>query len=384
MLASALVTFDGTAVTLAIPAIGRDLTMPTSSLHWISDAPLFMLALLLLPAGALADRYGHFRVLRAGLLTFAAGAIAAAMADNSLVIVGSRALQGIGAAFILPSAFAVIRATVEDPARRARKFGVLAAWTGVAAVVGPLLGGLLADSVTWRAVFTASATLAGVAYLSVWSAREAVPGSRGALLPAQVIRARNCLAANVATFGLYFGVFGLPFVIVIYLQEALRYSALTASLAILPLSIMMFLAAPFAKLTARVGSRRLVAIGSVIAAAGAVWMAMPTGMPFWAAVLVGTSLFGLGVSIAVSPLTHAAVSAVGESCAGTASALNHAVVRAGGLAGIAWLGALAGAQHTDGLSMEGFRSAMSACGLVGGTCGIAGALFLRDDEAGVL
>jgi MFS family permease len=386
MLGSSLVTLDGTAVTLALPAIGRALDMRTSSLHWISDAPLLMLALLLLPAGGLADRYGHFRTMRAGLIVFAIGAAMAGLSASSFMVIAARAIQGIGAAFILPSAFAVIRAAIADPARQARKFGVLAAWTGGAAVAGPLLGGALADVVSWRAVFAVSATLAVFSFATLWSAREATArATRGALLPAQLIRARNCLAANVATFGLYFGVFGLPFVIVIYLQQVLGYSALAASLAILPLSVMMFLAAPFAKLSPRFGSRSLISAGSIVAASGAVWMAAsPSTLPFWSAIVIGTALFGLGVSIAVSPLTHAAIAAVGETCAGAASALNHAVVRAGGLAGIALLGALASGQSADSVSLEGFRSAMSTCGLIGAACGVGGAMFLKEEEDGVL
>lgn len=384
IMASALVTLDGTAVTLALPSIARSLDMRSSALHWISDAPLFMLAVLLLPAGAFADRRGHFRAMRIGLVVFAGSAIAGGAAATSAMLIAARALQGVGAAFILPGAFAVIRAAVEEPERQARKFGVLAAWTGAAGVMGPLLGGVLADVVTWRAVFGVSATLAVIAWLAMRAAPESTAPSRQPLLPAQLLRARNCMAANVATFGLYFGVFGLPFAIAIYLQEVLRYSALLASLVILPLSIMMFFAAPFAKLSPKWGSKRLVAVGSAVAAAGAAWMAAPVAdLPLWTAVVIGTAAFGLGVAIAVSPLTQAAVAGVGESCAGAASALNHAVVRAAGLAGIALLGYIMGGSAAEP-SIDAFRSAMSACGVVGAACGLGGAWLLREEEAGVL
>jgi MFS family permease len=200
-----------------------------------------------------------------------------------------------------------------------------------------------------------------------------------------LIRARNCIAANVSTFGLYFGVFGLPFAIVIYLQEVLEFSALNASLAILPLSIMMFFAAPFAKLSARWGSKRLVVVGSLLAAAGAGWMAASfASQPLWSAIVIGTALFGLGVAIAVSPLTQAAIAGVGESCAGAASALNHAVVRAAGLAGIALLGSIMGTTATGEPSLDAFRSAMSTCGIVGAAFGLGGAFLLKEEDAGVL
>lgn len=385
ILASALVTLDGTAVTLALPSIARSLGMRSSALHWVSDAPLLMLALLLLPAGGLADRYGHFRSMRVGLVVFAAGAAVAGMSTTSIALILARGLQGVGAAFILPSAFAVIRAAIDDPQRQARKFGVLAAWTGAAAVAGPLLGGAVADVLTWRAVFGVSAALALIACGALLKTQDAATATRRPLLPAQLLRARNCVAANVATFGLYFGVFGLPFVIVIYLQEVLDYSALSASLAILPLSVMMFFAAPFAKLSARVGSKRLVAVGSLVAAAGAAWMAAsPQTLPFWSAIVIGTALFGLGVAIAVSPLTQAAVASVEESCAGSASALNHAVVRAAGLFGIALLGTTMSGHTLGEPALDAFRTAMSTCGFIGASCGVGGALLLKEDEDGVL
>ena len=383
MLASALVTLDGTAVTLALPSMAQSLAMRASSLHWVSDAPLLMLALLLLPAGTFADRTGHYRAMRIGLLIFGIGAAIAGLSTTAMVLIGARGLQGVGAAFILPGAFAVIRAAINEPERQARKFGVLAAWTGAAAVAGPLIGGALADLLSWRVVFAISTGLGMLAFVGLWGAREAVAPSRQPLLPPQLIRTRNCVAANLATFGLYFGVFGLPFVIVIYLQEVLRYSALSASLVILPLSIMMFFAAPFAKLSARWGSKRLVAIGSVVAATGAVWMAIPmTALPLWVALVTGTALFGLGVSIAVSPLTQAAVAGVGESCAGAASALNHAVVRAAGLAGIGLLGYIIGSSErpTD----DELRVAMSTCAVIGAACGLGGAFLLRNEEEGAL
>ena len=385
IMASALITFDGTAVTLALPAMRRALEVPPSSLHWISDAPLLLVAVLLVPAGALADRHGHFRTLRHGLMVFATGAAIACVAPSGAMLISARAVQGIGAAFILPSGFAVIRAAIDDPLRQARKFGVLAAWTGAAAIAGPLLGGALADVLTWRAVFALTATAALAAYLFLRTARDGRRAAATPLFPLELIRSRNCAAANLSTFGLYVGVFGLPFVIALYLQDVLEYSALTTSLAILPLSIMMFFAATFAKWSARLGSRRLIAMGSVIATAGTVWMAAsPASVPVWTTIAVGTALFGLGVSLAISPLTQAAVAGVDKSCAGSASALNHAVVRAAGLLGIALLGSIAGSHANDGVALEGFRSAMSLCGAIGATCGLGGALLLRDEEAGVL
>ena len=259
ILASALVTLDGTATTIALPAIGAAWSTPMFRLQWIGNAPLLVLAALLLPAGSLADRFGRVRVIRAGLVTFVAGALVAAAAPSDLVLIAARLAQGAGGALILPAVLAVLRGGHPDAAERTRVFGVWAAWTGAAGAraLGPLLGGSLVDLLGWRAVFlpAAAAALASAllleremagggatrrlpipltatsalivlfgatAYLLMAGASEgmevwlAMPGGlaltatvvfarspqRHLLLPRELLRARNCLPANVSTFAL--------------------------------------------------------------------------------------------------------------------------------------------------------------------------------------
>jgi MFS family permease len=440
LVASALVTFDGTAATVSLPAIVRDLRLSFGHTQWISGAPLLTMAALLLTGGALADRYGRLRLLRAGVAVFGAGSIMSAFAPSGEMLIGARAVQGAGAALLLPAAVAHLRTAYSEPAEQTRRFGVWAAWTGVASAIGPLLGGLLADLVSWRAVFGTSGAAAAVAFVLLTGRREArsargapiplleafaltvclaasaslligarthgwsspqmiiaaafIPVStrflvrstpRPSLLPRELLTTHNCVFANGATFGLYFGMFGLSFLLVLYTQQVLGYSGLWAGAGVLPISLMLLFAGPFGRIASRAGTRSLIVIGSVAAAAGILWMAAaPHPLAFWSRIVVGTTLFGLGISLAVSPLTHAAVSAVPESCAGAASGFNHATVRAAGLLAIALLGFVAADGQSDGVSIDGFRRAMIICGLVVAAGGLAGGLRIRNDEPGGL
>ena len=437
---SALVTFDGTAVTVSLPAIVHDLRMSFGDTQWICGSPLLAMAALLLAGGALADRYGRLRLFRAGLAVFGAGSTMCAIAPSGATLIGARAIQGAGAALLLPAAIAHLRAIYSEPVERARRFGVWAAWTGVASAIGPLLGGVLADILSWRAVFVTSAAAAATALILLkgargeasvrgaplpllstvalamflaafaslligartlsWSSPHIIitaglivmsacilmrPAHDRSLLPRELLRTRNCVPANGATFGLYFGMFGLSFLLVIYTQQVLGYSGLWAGAAVMPISVMLFFAEPFGSMARRAGTRSLVVLGSVAAAAGILWMAAgPHPLAFWSRIVVGTTMFGLGISVAASALTHAAVSAVPESCAGAASGFNHATVRASGLLAIALLGFIAGDTDAHGMSTEGFRRAMIICGLVVGAGGLAGGLRISDSEPGGL
>ena len=232
-------------------------------------------------------------------------------------------------------------------------------------------------------VFLASITN-GLILLGVASA-VALVLSRGRhhLFPRELLRARNCLPANATTFALYFGLFGLSFLVVLYVQQVLHTSALWSAVVLLPMSASLLLAERFGTLATRIGTRPLVVTGAVAAAAGLAWIAAsPHPVPFWSRMMVGTGLFGLGLSIAVSTLTHAAVAAVPVTCAGAASGLNHAVVRAAGLAAVALLGSVAAPGVSDAISAEGFRRAMLVCTAIVAVGGIVGTVPLRDQAPG--
>jgi MFS family permease len=383
ILGSALITLDGTATTIALPAIGRDLASPVSRLQWIANAPLLVLAVMLLPAGTFGDRFGRVRVLRIGLMLFvaASGVCAAAWSDAALI--AAKLAQGAGGALVLPTTLAVLRGAYDDAAERTRIFGLWAACTGAASAAGPLLAGLLVDVISWRAVFLPSIA-AGL--LSLVLLKLELPNGdsrRRAWLPRELLTARNCLSANVASFGLYFGMFGLSFLLVLYVQQVLNYSALGAAIALLPISIALLFAERFGRLTSSVGTRWLAVISGLAAAAGIAWIgSAPHPVPLWTHIVVGTTVFGLAVSGAVSALTHAAVAAVPEEFAGVASGLNHAVVRAAGLVSVALLGSIAAPGTTDVISAEGFQRAVLSCAAIVAVVAIAGSARIRDEEAG--
>lgn len=391
ILASALITLDGTATTIALPAIGRDLSAPISRLQWVANAPLLVLALLLIPAGAVVDRFGRVRMMQVGLITFVAATTACSAAPSDEVLIAVRLAVGAAGTLVLPAGLAALRTAYTDDAERTRIFGAWAAWTGVASAAGPLLAGALVDLVSWRAVFAASA-LAGVLAIllllrdtpaATLEPRSPPPAVRAAF--AELRKSRNCLPANIATFALYFGMFGLSFVVAIYVQQVLRYNALRAAIVLLPISVLLFFAERFGRLADLVGTRILIVAGAVIGAAAIAWVATgPHPLPFWSRIIAGTAAFGFGVSLAVSAITHVAVAGVPDNCAGAASGLNHAVVRVAGLIAVALLGALAAPGASDAVTTDGFRRAMLVCSAVVAVVGIAGAAFVRDDEPGGL
>ena len=440
IMASALITFDGTAAMVALPAIGRDLSASVSRLQWIANAPLLVLAAMLLPAGTLADRFGRVRVMRIGLIAFVAASCAAAAAASDSWVISARFLQGAAGALVLPAALAMLRAAYTDADERARMFGIWAAWTGVASALGPLMAGAIVDLWSWRAVFLPSAVaglaavllleresstratsftpvparatvalsvvVGAVAYVlmqgsatGATAARIALPAMlvivgttvlvrdprRQVLFPRELLTARNCVPANATTFALYFGMFGFSFIVVLYVQQLLQVLCIVGRRGSAP----DFHSAAVRRTPGAIdggnrdamGDRR----GALAAALGIGWIgSSPHPVPFWSHLIAGTTIFGFGLSLAVSALTHAAVAGVPEACAGTASGLNHAVVRAAGLVSVALLGSLAAPGMSNSVSVEGVQRALLRCAAVVGAGGALGGAFVRDNEPGGL
>jgi MFS family permease len=389
ILSSALVTLDGTAVNVALPAIGRDLGARYSQLQWITDASLFMLAALLLPAGMIGDRIGRRRVTRLGLVGFAAASAACAAAPTVWWLVGARLVQGAAAAFVVPGAIAILRATYRDEKERARVFGIWAGWSGLASAGGPLLGGALVDLITWRAVFLVSAMLALATIVLLRRVPESSDRAGRTIREslAELVATPNCVAGNLATFVVYFGLFGLSFLLAIYTQDVLGYSATWAGVTLLPVSLMMLaLSERFGHLATRHGPRLVLTGGALAAGGGIIWLALGTEpLAFWTRIIAGSAMFGLGMAMTVAPLTHAAVSSVTKECAGAASGVNNAVVRAAGFVAIALVGSLASAgPEGNGMSPESFRYALMVCGGVVTVAGVLVAQMIRDRERGGL
>jgi EmrB/QacA subfamily drug resistance transporter len=433
VLASFVAFLDSSVVNLALPAIGRDFGGGLALQQWVVDGYLLALGALILVAGAVSDQFGRLTVLRLGLAVFAVSSVLCALAPTGWVLVAARCLQGVGAAFLVPSSLAMVNARFAGP-RQAGAIGTWTAWTGTAFVVGPLLGGLLVDAVGWRWIFGVNllplavtlylaarlpadefetgatghvdivgavlngAGLTGAVYGLIEGQRlgwtnplvvVALAGGLAALvafvwwerraahpmLPLQIFAARNFAVGNLATVFLYAAVSLATLVIALFLQEGAGMSASAAGLATLPMPVLSFLLARrFGSLAGRHGPRLYMAVGPLLAAAGFVWMST-AGEPFdfWTQMLPGITLLGLGLTVTVSPLTAAILAAVPPAQSGIGSAVNNAVSRIAGLVSVAFLGVIAGAggERSDG----GSSSALGFDGF-GRTAVVTAVLFV--------
>ena len=406
ILASFVAFLDGSVVNLALPAIARDLQGGLALQQWIVDSYLLTLGALVLLAGSISDLFGRVLVLRWGLVAFGVASVLAAAAPSGLVLICARLIQGVGAAFLVPSSLALINSTFGSD-EQPRAIGIWTAWTGTAFVLGPLLGGLAVDLLNWRWIFIltaapvvatfvlsvglptpdephanppadgaridvlgaalAAAGLAGTVFALIEVQRlglsnPAVATSLGVglvclaafvwwefhaehpMVPMQLFAIRNFRVGNLATAFIYAAVSIGTLVLSLFLQEVVGFGATEAGIATLPLPILSFaLAARVGALAAKSGPRLFMAAGPLIAALGFLLMRPAAGQfNFWTQLLPGVVLFGLGLTIAVTPLTSAVLAAVDPSQSGIGSAINNAVSRIAGLIAVALAGVIAG------------------------------------------
>jgi EmrB/QacA subfamily drug resistance transporter len=449
ILGSIIVFVDSTVVNVALPAIQRDLGGGLALQQWVVDAYLLTLGSLLLVGGSLGDVFGARRMFLIGIAAFGATSVLCAVAPDGTTLIVARALQGAAGAILTPAGLAVIASTFSGEARGAA-IGAWTAWTGVAFVVGPLVGGWLVTNASWRWVFLinvpiALATMALVGYavpvhertgprprvdvvggllcvlglggpvfalieaprhgwtdpliaiplvggvillgLFVWWERH-VPEP---MLPLGLFARRNFTFANLETLTVYAGLATLTFFIVLFVQQLAGYSALKSGMALLPITIVMFVLSPrFGRLSMRFGPRLFMGLGPFVATAALVFLVrLRPGFSYWLELLPPLLVFSVGLAMIVAPLTATVLADVDETDAGIASGVNNAVARVGGLLGIAVVGAsVAGASNT--LDLDGYRLAMGiTAGLVGvggviGLVGIRNVRVARDDASGLL
>src|SRR5215217_2714455 len=401
VLASFVAFLDGSVVNLALPAIGREFGGGLALQQWVVDGYLLTLGALILVAGAISDQFGRLSVLRMGIVVFTVASLLCALATSGWVLVAARCLQGLGAAFLVPSSLAMINARFSG-ADQSRAIGTWTAWTGMAFVVGPLLGGVLVDAVGWRWIFAVNIVpLAVTLYLTTKlsaevsaaedrSARIDVVGAvlnavglSGAvyaliegqrlgfsnpavvvtlvigvacliafpwwerrtphpMMPLKIFSSRNFAVGNLATVFLYAAVSLGTLIVALFLQESAGLSATQAGLATLPVPVLsFFLARRFGTLAGAHGPRLYMAVGPLIAAGGYLLMTMAREpFNFWTQMLPGLVVFGLGLSITVSPLTAAILAAVEPAQSGIGSAINNAVSRISGLVAVAFTGVI--------------------------------------------
>lgn len=411
VLASFVTFLDGTVVNVALPAISEELGGGITTQQWVVDAYLITLSALILLAGSLSDAYGRVLVMRIGLIAFGIASVAVAAAIDPLMLIVARGAQGAAGALLVPSSLALITATMRGDLQ-ARAIGVWTAFTTAAQLVGPLLGGLFVDFLSWRFVFLINVLPIGVTLVLLarlhlpehprsvrvdwWSGALCalglgaivfalieqpnlgwaspaiwIPAVVGAalfavflwrqgrsatpLMPLWLFRVRDFGWGNLATLFVYAALSLNGFVVGVYLQQGAGLSATAAGLASLPMTILMILLSSRAGGWAgRWGPRIFMTVGPLIMAVGALMLlTVNTAFDYWAQVLPAMIVMGLGLSLTVAPLTAAILGAIDENHSGIASAVNNAVSRVAGLLVVAMLSTIVGGS----LDLDGFHNA---------------------------
>lgn len=409
ILASGMAFLDGSIVSLALPAIDRELDAGVVGLQWTVNAYTLTLAALILVAGSMGDRLGRRRIFLVGVVWFAAASVLCAAAPSIEVLVAARGLQGIGGALLTPGSLAIISASI-DPSDRGRAIGIWAGLSGVTTAIGPLVGGWLVDTVGWRWVFWmniplavavvvislrhvpetkgeqnrldfggAALSLVGLAFLTYGLvAQQWTPSIAGAaflvafvlqqrrtphaLVPLSLFADRVFTAANICTFAIYGAISAGYLLLVLQLQYVSGYSPLEAGLATMPPTILMLLLSGRAgALGQRIGPRWPLTFGPIMMAVGFMMYLRIDGDPhFVLDVLGGGIVSGLGLTLLVAPLTTSVLASAPADQAGIASGINNAVARTASLLAVAAIPPLAGIAGTDFASPEvfspGFRT----------------------------
>jgi EmrB/QacA subfamily drug resistance transporter len=433
VLASFVAFLDGTVVNVALPAIARDLGGGLTLQQWVVDAYLITLGALILVAGSLSDLFSRTRVLMIGLIGFGVASVVCAIAPAAAILIAARAAQGVAGALLVPSSLALIISAFDGEAQ-SKAIGRWTAWTSLAMLFGPFLGGLLVDTLSWRWVFAINVVpivvtcvllarlpraegrpgarvdvpgaalgaiaLGGVVFALIeqgqrgW-ADAVVLGSAGIgvlagilfvvverrtaqpMLPLGIFRAHDFAVGNLATVAIYAALSLGPLMLGLYLQQVAGVSAALAGLALVPTTVMPLLfASRFGALAGRVGARWFMTCGPLIAAAGFL-LALLIRDPFdyWWQLLPATLVLGFGIAMTVAPLTSAVLGAIPPAEAGIASAINNAVARVAGLVAVAFAGVIVGTR----LDLAGLQRVLvvEAVLLVAG--GVISGIGIRDE-----
>lgn len=432
ILASFVAFLDGSVVNVALPAMIKELGGGLAAQQWIIDAYLITLGSLILVAGSLSDIFGRKKILSLGLAGFGVASLLCAFAPTDTFLIISRALQGVAGALLVPSSLALIISTFSGPAQ-SKAIGSWTGWTGIAIIIGPLLGGFLVDVISWRLVFAINVLpiavtlwlmrkldqqehvrrvdvdiqgaifctlgLGGPVYALIeqpnygWTSPNILVALIGGLaamawflwheyhtktpmLPLRLFRERNFTVGNLATLAIYGALAIATFIISVFIQQTGGYTATVAGLSLLPVTIIMFLlSSRFGALAGKYGPRWFMAAGPVIGGIGFLLMLNVTEqVDYWTQLLPGILAFGLGLSMTVAPLTAAVLSSIQPQEAGIGSGVNNAISRIAGLLAIASLGAIVGPT----LDVQGFHRGLIAAAVLFMLGGIVSAIGIRN------
>ncbi|CAN5757410.1 MFS transporter [soil metagenome] len=416
-----VIGLDNTILNVALPTLAKTgadggLAASSSQLQWIVDSYTIVFAGLLLTAGSLGDRFGRYRFLAVGLVIFGIGSGLSALAGDANVLIGTRALMGIGGAFIMPSTLSILTNVFTDPKERGKAIGI---WAGVSAIgigVGPVAGGFLLTHFWWGSVFLVNVPVVIVglvlgfllvpeskdpstphldpvgAVLSIlglgavlWSIIEApshgwgdprtiagfVVGFAilGAFLAWELHSSHPMLdvrffenprfsAASGAVTLTFFALFGVVFLLTQYLQSVLDYSTIKAGAVLIPMSVVMMIAAPLSNVwTVRFGNKRVVATGLFLVSLSMLTFLTLQVDSSTIHVIGTTLLLGLGMGNIMAPATDSIMGSLPRAKAGVGSAVNDTTRQVGGAVGVAVMGSILssiyGSRMTDRLTDAG-------------------------------
>ena len=394
-----MVMLDNTAVNVALPSIQEDFGASLSALEWTVNAYTLTFAVLLVTGGRLGDIFGRRRMFLFGVVVFSLASATIGFAPSEGWLVASRAIQGIGAAFMMPGTLSII-SNAFPPEERGKAIGTWAGVSAIALAAGPLLGGWLTEDVSWRAIFFLNLPVAvGAVAVTLFAAHESrdetvgrkldIPGiaamtvaltalvfalvegnawgwgspaiigllalsvaasaafvaiEKRAAAPVvdfEALRSKQFLGANVVAFMVSFGMLAMFFFLALYMQNILGYSPLEAGVRFLPSTVVIIFAGPIAgRLADRFGPRALMTAGMLIVAVSLLWQSRIQVDTSYAYLAPAFVLMGLGMGLVMSPMSMAAMNAVDRTKAGVASGTLSMFRMVGGTFGVAALGAL--------------------------------------------
>lgn len=422
-----IVSLDVTVLNVALPAMQRDLHATTAGLQWTIDAYTLVLAALLMLAGSTADRIGRKKVFMAGLVVFSLGSLLCSLAPSLELLIAARMVQAVGGSMLNPVAMSIITNTFTAPRERARAIGVWGAVVGISMAAGPLLGGLLVESVGWRSIFWLNLPVGLVALLAtlryvpesrapkarrpdpvgqlliitlfgsltyaIIQAPEAGAATSGPfaavaltallgllwyeprrdepLIDLRFFRSAPFSGATVVAISAFAALGGFLFLSTLYLQNVRGLDALDAGLWMLPMAVPMFLCAPLSgRLVGTRGPRLPLLIAGVAMTASGVLFAAFDAETSDTTLFLGYALFGVGFGFVNAPITNTAVSGMPRSQAGVAAAVASTSRQLGQTLGVAVVGAVLAAGVSTSSYRDTFVSAavpgwwiLTGCGL---------------------